>query len=98
MQVNLNRAGVPLLETSKANDIGKKVYGGIVPVLDGEKFTMRILADHSAIETFAQNGRTCVSSRVYPTKAIHGAARLFLFNNATETGVTVTSLKAVGVF
>ncbi|KAL5728215.1 beta-fructofuranosidase [Ranunculus cassubicifolius] len=79
--------------TSKANDIGKKVYGGIVPVLDGEKFSMRILVDHSAIETFAQNGRTCVSSRVYPTKAIRGAARLFLFNNATETSVTVTSLK-----
>ncbi|KAL5716305.1 hypothetical protein ACHQM5_018020 [Ranunculus cassubicifolius] len=54
--------------------------------------------DHSTIETFAQNGRTCVSYRVYPTTAIHGAARLFLFNNATETGVTVTSLKVMGEF
>ncbi|KAL5706116.1 beta-fructofuranosidase [Ranunculus cassubicifolius] len=29
---------------------------------------MRILVDHSTIETFAQNGRTSVSLRVYPTR------------------------------
>ncbi|KAL5728216.1 beta-fructofuranosidase [Ranunculus cassubicifolius] len=79
--------------TSKANDIDKKVYGGIVPVLDGEKFTMRILVDHSIIEAFAQGGRTCITSRVYPTKAIYGAAQMFVFNNATETNITVTSIK-----
>lgn len=49
--------------------------------------------DHSIIEAFAQGGRTCITSRVYPTKAIYGAARLFLFNNATEASVTVTSLE-----
>lgn len=48
--------------------------------------------DHSIIESFAQGGRTCITSRVYPTRAIYGSARLFLFNNATEAGVT-SSLK-----
>jgi len=46
--------------------------------------------DHSVVESFAQGGRTCVTSRVYPTKAIYGAARLFLFNNATEATVTAS--------
>lgn len=46
--------------------------------------------DHSIIESFAQGGRTTITSRVYPTQAIYGAARLFLFNNATDSGVTAS--------
>lgn len=73
--------------SSKANDVFKQVYGSQVPVLDGEKYSMRVLVDHSIVESFGQGGRTVITSRIYPTKAIYGAARLFLFNNAT--GVTV---------
>ncbi|KAK9148042.1 hypothetical protein Scep_006799 [Stephania cephalantha] len=79
--------------SSLANDVGKQIYGSIVPVLDDEKFAMRILVDHSIVEAFAQGGRTCITSRVYPTKAIYEAAKLFIFNNATETSVKVTSLQ-----
>lgn len=43
--------------------------------------------DHSVIESFAQGGRTVISSRVYPTKAIYEAARLFVFNNATDMNI-----------
>lgn len=78
--------------SSVANDVRKEIYGSYVPVLEGEKLSVRILVDHSIIESFAQGGRTCITSRVYPTRAIYGAARLFLFNNATEAGVT-SSLK-----
>ncbi|KAJ7949578.1 acid beta-fructofuranosidase-like [Quillaja saponaria] len=69
--------------SSKAPDVSKVVYGSKVPVLSDEKFSMRVLVDHSIIESFAQGGRTVITSRVYPTKAIYGAARIFLFNNAT---------------
>ncbi|KAF5207625.1 Acid beta-fructofuranosidase [Thalictrum thalictroides] len=79
--------------SSKATDVSKEIYGSIVPVLDNEKFSMRILVDHSIVEAFAQGGRTVITSRVYPTKAIAGAARLFLFNNATGAAVTATSVK-----
>lgn len=80
--------------SSKADDILKRgVYGSAVPVLSGEKLSVRILVDHSIVESFAQGGRTCITSRVYPTEAIYGAARLFLFNNATLAGVTATSVK-----
>ncbi|KAK9103189.1 hypothetical protein Sjap_020443 [Stephania japonica] len=79
--------------SSLANDVGKQIYGSIVPVLNDEKFAVRILVDHSIVEAFAQGGRTCITSRVYPTKAIYGEAKLFVFNNATETSVKVTSLQ-----
>lgn len=49
-----------------------------------------VQVDHSIIESFGQGGRTVITSRVYPTKAIYGAARVFLFNNATELNVTAS--------
>ncbi|KAL6651117.1 hypothetical protein ACP70R_010042 [Stipagrostis hirtigluma subsp. patula] len=81
------------LRSSKANDLVKRVYGSTVPVLDGENLSVRILVDHSIVESFAQGGRTCITSRVYPTKAIYESARVFLFNNATNVHVTAKSLK-----
>lgn len=74
--------------SSEATDVNKQIYGSSVPVLKDEKLSLRLLVDHSVVESFAQGGRTCITSRVYPTKAIYGASRLFLFNNATEATVT----------
>ncbi|KAF9668226.1 hypothetical protein SADUNF_Sadunf15G0107100 [Salix dunnii] len=76
--------------SSKASDVYKQVYGSTVPVLKDEKFQMRLLVDHSIVESFAQGGRRVITSRVYPTKAIYGDARLFLFNNATGVKVKAT--------
>ena len=45
--------------------------------------------DHSIVESFGQGGRSVITSRVYPTKTIYGAAKVFLFNN--ETGINVTA-------
>ncbi|KAG4131155.1 hypothetical protein ERO13_D09G190000v2 [Gossypium hirsutum] len=76
--------------SSKASDVDKHIYGSLVPVLRGENLSIRILVDHSIIESFGQGGRTVITSRVYPTKAIYGAAKVFLFNNATELNVTAS--------
>ncbi|KAK1374735.1 Beta-fructofuranosidase [Heracleum sosnowskyi] len=76
--------------SSKATDVDKEIYGSTVPVLRGEKLTVRILVDHSIVESFSQGGRTCITSRVYPTKAIYSNAKVFLFNNATETRITAS--------
>ncbi|XP_058181665.1 beta-fructofuranosidase, soluble isoenzyme I-like isoform X2 [Rhododendron vialii] len=78
------------MRSSKASSVNKRVHGGTVPVLEGEKFSMRLLVDHSIVESFAQGGRTVITSRIYPTRAIDGAARVFLFNNATGTSVTAS--------
>ncbi|KAL3521427.1 hypothetical protein ACH5RR_019576 [Cinchona calisaya] len=77
--------------SSEAPNVGKLVYGSTIPVLDGEKFNARLLVDHSIIESFGQGGRAVITSRVYPTKAIYGAARLFFFNNATGVSVTASA-------
>ncbi|CAI0385482.1 unnamed protein product [Linum tenue] len=78
--------------SSLATDVNKLIYGSYVPTLEGEKYSMRILVDHSIVESFAQGGRTVITSRIYPTKAINENAKLFLFNNATEAGIK-TSLQ-----
>lgn len=52
----------------------------------------RMQVDHSIVESFAQEGRTCITSRLYPTKAIWDAAKVFLFNNATNARVTAKSI------
>ncbi|XP_057518645.1 acid beta-fructofuranosidase 2, vacuolar-like [Amaranthus tricolor] len=79
-----------LSRSSIAPDVVKDIYGSDVPVLNNEKLSMRALVDHSIIEAFAQGGRTCITSRVYPTKAIYRDAKLYLFNNATAASVTAS--------
>nr|BCM94851.1 vacuolar invertase 1 [Eustoma grandiflorum] len=76
--------------SSLAYDVDKNIYGSTVPVLRGERLTMRILVDHSIVESFAQGGRTCITSRVYPTRSIYDEAQLFLFNNATQAKVSAS--------
>ncbi|GAV85479.1 Glyco_hydro_32N domain-containing protein/Glyco_hydro_32C domain-containing protein/DUF3357 domain-containing protein [Cephalotus follicularis] len=76
--------------SSAASDVNKRIYGSFLPVLKGENLSLRILVDHSIVESFGQGGRSCITARVYPTKAIYGDARVFLFNNATETTVTAS--------
>ncbi|KAI3453595.1 hypothetical protein Pfo_010258 [Paulownia fortunei] len=76
--------------SSEATDVDKAIYGSTVPVLKGEKLSMRILVDHSIVESFAQGGRTCITSRIYPTKAVYEDAQIFLFNNATDVGITAS--------
>ncbi|GAB4825934.1 Beta-fructofuranosidase, soluble isoenzyme I [Ancistrocladus abbreviatus] len=78
--------------SSEATEVNKQVYGGPVPVLEDEKFSMRVLVDHSIVEAFGQGGRTCITSRIYPTQPIDGAAKVFLFNNATNLSI-VASVK-----
>ncbi|KAK3220998.1 hypothetical protein Dsin_014968 [Dipteronia sinensis] len=73
-----------------APEVLKHIYGSKVPVLEGEKYSMRVLVDHSIVESFAQGGRTVITSRIYPTEAIYGSAKLFLFNNATGVNVKAT--------
>ncbi|TVU01205.1 hypothetical protein EJB05_53332, partial [Eragrostis curvula] len=84
--------------SSRANDIVKRVVGSVVavdqPAEEDQlmRLSVRVLVDHSIVESFAQGGRSVVTSRVYPTEAIYAAAGVFLFNNATAGTVTATTL------
>ncbi|CAM0908869.1 unnamed protein product [Alopecurus aequalis] len=74
--------------SSQARDVTKRVVGSMVPVLDGETLSMRVLVDHSIVQSFAMGGRVTATSRVYPTETIYAAAGVYLFNNATSASVT----------
>ncbi|KAH7443100.1 hypothetical protein KP509_02G019500 [Ceratopteris richardii] len=67
-----------------AADTDKTPYGSFIPLSGMEKtLSLRVLVDHSIVETFAQGGKVCITSRVYPTKAIEDKAQLYLFNNGS---------------
>nr|BAD35132.1 putative fructosyltransferase1 [Lolium perenne] len=78
--------------SSRARDVTKRVVGSTVPVLDGEALSMRVLVDHSIVQSFAMGGRVTATSRVYPTEAIYARAGVYLFNNATGASVTAERL------
>ncbi|CAM0870595.1 unnamed protein product [Alopecurus aequalis] len=78
--------------SSLARDVVKRVVGSVVPVLHGEALSVRVLVDHSIVESFAMGGRLTATSRVYPTEAIDRAAGVYVFNNATSSAVTVEKL------
>lgn len=49
--------------------------------------------DSSVVESFGAKGKTCITSRVYPSLAIGEDAHLFVFNNGS-TDVKVSELNA----
>ncbi|XP_051150692.1 beta-fructofuranosidase, insoluble isoenzyme 1-like isoform X1 [Andrographis paniculata] len=55
--------------------------------------SLRTLIDNSVVESFAERGKTCITSRVYPTLAQHENAKLLLFNNGSEP-IDIKSFKA----
>ncbi|CAL9058737.1 unnamed protein product [Musa banksii] len=57
------------------------------------KISLRSLIDHSVVESFGAEGKTCITSRVYPSLAIGKDAHLFVFNNGSAD-VKVSELKA----
>ncbi|XP_071686715.1 beta-fructofuranosidase, insoluble isoenzyme 3-like [Rutidosis leptorrhynchoides] len=69
-------------------------FGGFVDVdLSENKISLRSLIDHSVVESFGAEGKTVITSRVYPTLAVGDKVHLHVFNNGTEA-VTVEKLDA----
>ncbi|KAI5068194.1 hypothetical protein GOP47_0016539 [Adiantum capillus-veneris] len=70
--------------SSLSTDPDKTAYGSFIPVFGNETtMSLRVLVDHSIVETFAQGGKVCITSRVYPTKAINEEAQVYVFNNGS---------------
>ncbi|CAL5443818.1 unnamed protein product [Camellia sinensis] len=75
-------------------DYDKSTYGAFVDVDPvNEKLSLRTLIDHSVVESFGGEGKTCITARVYPTLAIDSGAHLYTFNNGTQN-VTISRLSA----
>ncbi|KAJ9183590.1 hypothetical protein P3X46_007422 [Hevea brasiliensis] len=102
-QVWLDRSGSqlvlwPVEEINKLHDKQvsiqhKKLDGG--SVLEIPDITASQI-DHSIIESFGGEGRTCISSRVYPQLAVHKEAHLYVFNNGTQS-INISRLNAWGM-
>ncbi|KAI5064712.1 hypothetical protein GOP47_0019407 [Adiantum capillus-veneris] len=74
-----------LTRSSLASHVDNGTHGALVTIKEEEdELTLRIIVDHSIIETFAQGGRTVITSRVYPTIALDASANLYLFNDAHQ--------------
>ncbi|CAM6116621.1 unnamed protein product [Calypogeia fissa] len=79
-------------KSSQAKGLDKTVYGSYLMMVESEtELSLRILIDHSMIESFVQGGRFAITARVYPQIALNNNAGVFLFNNGT-TPVTVKSV------
>ncbi|XP_022996458.1 beta-fructofuranosidase, insoluble isoenzyme CWINV3-like isoform X1 [Cucurbita maxima] len=73
--------------------VDKTTYGAFVDIDPRhEKISLRTLVDRSIVESFGAKGKTCITSRVYPTLAVDDDARLYAFNNGTQS-VVISSLK-----
>ncbi|WOL02304.1 cell wall invertase [Canna indica] len=73
----------------------KPTFAGFVDVDIAKtgKISLRSLIDHSVVESFGAGGKTCITSRVYPSLALGKNAHLFVFNNGLAN-VKVSTLKA----
>lgn len=80
--------------SSLRGEVDKTTYGAFVNIdPQQEKISLRSLIDHSIVESFGGEGRTCITSRVYPQLAVHEETRLYLFNNGTRN-VRISRLNA----
>ncbi|XP_059067316.1 beta-fructofuranosidase, insoluble isoenzyme 1 isoform X1 [Cryptomeria japonica] len=80
--------------SSLQSDVDKTTYGAFVPFsLKQKSLSLRILVDHSIVESFGEGGKSCITARAYPTQAIGEDARLYLFNNGS-TSVVASKLTA----
>ncbi|EYU35516.1 hypothetical protein MIMGU_mgv1a025972mg [Erythranthe guttata] len=75
-------------------DAYRPSFAGFVNVdLKENKLSLRSLIDNSVVESFGAGGKTCITSRVYPTLAVQENAHLYAFNNGTQR-VKIDSLNA----
>ncbi|CAN1299731.1 Beta-fructofuranosidase, insoluble isoenzyme CWINV3 [Linum perenne] len=80
--------------SSLSDGIDKTPYGAFLDIdPQHEKLSLRSLIDHSIVESFGGEGKSCISCRVYPKLAINSEAHLFVFNNGT-VDVTIKSMNA----
>eukprot|EP00253_Pinus_taeda_P001270 PITA_01270 len=93
-QIVRYRNELKILISSLASELDKTTYGTFVNHVGsfkGQTLSLRMLVDHSIVESFGEGGKACITARVYPTLAIGKDAHLYVFNNGTSS-VTATKL------
>nr|AQY72396.1 beta-fructofuranosidase cell wall isozyme 6-like protein [Pisum sativum] len=80
--------------SSLRQDLDKTTYGTFFDIDPNLKeISLRSLIDKSIIESFGDEGRASITSRVYPLLAIKRDAHLYVFNNGSQS-VIISKLNA----
>ncbi|KAI3692550.1 hypothetical protein L6452_32367 [Arctium lappa] len=79
--------------SSIAEEVDKSIYGAFLDLDPHHKISLRTLIDHSIVESFGGEGVACMTARVYPKLATNKEAKLYVFNNGTET-ISISTLNA----
>lgn len=82
--------------SSLQSDIDKTPYGTFVNHMGSfnkRSLSLRVLVDHSIVESFGEGGKACITARAYPTLAIGKDAHLYVFNNGSSA-VTASKFTA----
>ncbi|XP_071733737.1 beta-fructofuranosidase, insoluble isoenzyme CWINV1-like [Rutidosis leptorrhynchoides] len=83
-----------LSRSTVRNSIDKTSFGAFVDVDPrASEISLRNLIDHSIIESFGAEGKTCITSRTYPKFVNYEDAHLFAFNNGTQS-VEISQMSA----
>ncbi|KAK0584771.1 hypothetical protein LWI29_018390 [Acer saccharum] len=78
--------------SSLKDGLYKPTFAGFVDVdLSDNKLSLRSLIDHSVVESFGSGGKTCITSRVYPTLAISEGAHFKQEKVEARQQVTATT-------
>ncbi|KAK7310703.1 hypothetical protein RJT34_08372 [Clitoria ternatea] len=80
--------------SSLRQDLDKTTYGTFFDIDPNlKKISLRSLIDHSIVESFGDEGRVCITSRVYPSLATGIDAHLYVFNQGSQS-VFISKLNA----
>ncbi|PIN13228.1 Beta-fructofuranosidase (invertase) [Handroanthus impetiginosus] len=79
--------------SSLKTPVKETIFGSFLDVDPNQKISLRTLTDHSIIEAFGGEGKSCITARVYPKLAIGKNSHIFAFNNGSKS-VKISSLNA----
>ncbi|KAL9227238.1 hypothetical protein vseg_002956 [Gypsophila vaccaria] len=83
-----------LSRSSLRKEVDKTSFGAFVDINPlEEKIALRVLIDHSIVESFGGGGKTCITNRVYPTLAINKDTKLHAFNKGMLS-INISKLNA----
>jgi beta-fructofuranosidase len=83
-----------LSRSTVRSNIDTTSYGAFVDIdPQYNEISLRNLIDHSIIESFGAEGKTCITSRIYPKFVNNEDAHLYAFNNGTQS-VKISQMSA----
>ncbi len=89
------RLNVDRERSSLSPEVSRGIQGGPLELVAGETLNLRIFLDRSVVDVFA-NGRTCITDRIYPSRADSLGIGLFACgSNAKLKSMDIWEMKSI---